>query len=575
MLQILTYLKPRLRQMMLGLTIKFTGSIMDLCIPWILAYMIDHVVPMKQMSRIVLWGFIMILCAIIAVTNNIIANRMASRVARDSIREIRHDLFTKISYLSCKQVDEISIPSLVSRLTTDTYHVHQMLGMMQRMGVRAPILLIGGILITLTLDPVLTLVLIAVLPFIAYVVYSISRKGIPLFREVQRGVDDMIRIVRESASGIRVIKALSKVDYEKVHFDKANAEVVRREKKASLTMAISNPAMNFFLNVGLTLAIIVGGYRVNLGVSEPGKIIAFLSYFTIILNAMLAVTRIFTMVSRASASSDRICYVLNQPEDLILEKLREDAKAEDEDAHVVFDHVNFAYQKGGANNLTDISFCLKKGETLGIIGETGCGKSTLIQLLMRFYDVDSGEIRIGGRKVTTIPPEELHTKFGITFQNDILFADTIRENIAFGRTLSEEELEKAADNAQAMEFINSLSDRFDHRLTAKGTNLSGGQKQRVLISRALAKKPEILILDDASSALDYRTDANLRKAIYQEFEDTTTIIVAQRISSIMHADHILVLEQGKMLGYGTHEELMETCESYREISRTQMGGGRS
>ena len=574
MRQILAYLKPYIGRMSLGIFIKFFGSIMDLLLPWILAYMIDTVVPTKSIPLIVWWGFVMIVCSVIAVVTNIVANRMASKVARDTTQRIRHDLFTKISYLSCSQVDEISLPSLISRLTTDTYNIHQMIGMMQRLGIRAPILLLGGIVVTLTLEPVLTLVLLSVLPFIGWIVFTVSKKGIPLYTKVQRSVDQMVRVVREGASGIRVIKALSKIDYEKRHFADANGQLVNNEKKAGIMMAISNPAMNLFLNLGMTLVILVGAYRVNAGVSEPGKIIAFMTYFTIILNALLSVTRIFVIISKSSASAERICQVLNQPKDLVV-KAPLTANSSSEDNHVVFDHVSFAYKKGGQDNLHDISFTLKQGETLGIIGETGSGKSTLIQLLMRFYDTDQGHIFIHGQDITTIPEEKLHTKFGVTFQNDVLFADTIRENISFGRHLTEEELEQAASCAQAEEFIESLPDRFDHVLTAKGTNLSGGQRQRVLISRALAKNPEILILDDSSSALDYQTDAKLRKALGQNFRETTTVIVAQRISSIMHADHILVLEQGKMLGWGTHEQLMESCPLYQEISRTQMGGERS
>ena len=565
---VLYYLKPYIPRMSLGLLIKFTGTVMDLLLPWILSYLIDDVVPLESIPLILFWGGAMVLCAAVALITNIVANRMASWVAQHTTEAMRHDLFSKISYLSCGQIDGYSIPSLESRLTSDTYNVHQMIGMMQRLGVRAPILLIGGIGITLMLEPVLSLVLIAVLPLIALVIYGVSKKGIPLYTKLQQSVDAMVRTVRENITGIRVIKALSKTDYEKDRFSSVNAEVVRREKKAGVTMALTNPLMNLFLNVGLTIVIIVGAFRVNGGLTQPGKILAFLTYFTIILNAMLSITRMFVMLSKGSASAERIREVLDTPEDLSV-SASEDAEA---DSHVSFSHVRFSYQKK-EDNLQDISFRLKRGESLGIIGATGCGKSTIVSLLMRLYDADAGEIRIGGRLVQSIPPEVLHTAFGVVFQNDILFADTIEENIDFGRGLPREQIEKAAECAQAMEFIRSLPDGFEHRLTAKGTNLSGGQKQRLLIARALAGQPDILILDDSSSALDYKTDSLLRQALAREYRDTTTIIIAQRISSILHADHILVLEDGRELGYGTHEELMTSCELYREISRSQMGGG--
>ncbi len=563
---IFRYLKPFVPRMSLGLAIKFTGSVMDLLLPWILSYIIDEVAPTKDLGRVFLWGGAMIAAALLAWGTNILANRMAAWVAQHTTEAIRHDLFAKISSLSCAQVDAFTIPSLESRLTTDTYNIHQMLGMMQRIGIRAPILLVGGVLITLTLDPVLTLVLVCTLPAIGLLVYSVSKKGVPLYTRLQQSVDSMVRTVRETISGIRVIKALSKVDYEKERFAGINAGVAARETKAGMTMALTNPLMNLFLNLGLTAVIVAGAYRVNAGLTQPGKIIAFLSYFTIILNAMMAMTRIFVSFSRSSASGARIAQVLAAPEDLAPAS----APREDSPYHVEFDSVSFSYHKTEPN-VENISFRLRPGEALGIIGATGCGKSTLINLLMRLYDADEGRIAIGGRPIRSIPPEELHTMFGVVFQNDALFADTIYENIDFGRGLAREEVEKAARCAQAMEFIQALPEGFEHRLTSKGTNLSGGQKQRVLLARALAGRPEILILDDSSSALDYRTDAALRAALRQEYAGVTTVIIAQRVSSIYHADHILVLEEGRELGYGTHAELLESCEVYREIAASQMG----
>ncbi len=566
---VLRYIRPYLGRMGVGLSIKSIGTLMELFIPYILAFMIDEVVPLRRVDAILFWGGVMLLCSFIAVAGNIIANRMAAKVSRDTTEALRHDLFEKIIHLSCGQIDAFTIPSLESRLTSDTYHVHHMLGMMQRMGVRAPILLVGGIFVTMTMEPVLTLVLLCVLPFISLVMWQVSRRGIALFTQLQQAVDAMVRVVRENMRGVRVIKALSKSEYEKQRFEASNQTVVAREKKANLTMAITNPVMNLLLNGGLTLVVIVGAFRVNAGLSQSGKIIAFLSYFTIILNAMMAVTRMFVMYSKGGASAARISRILDAPQDL---KVQPYARQESE-YHVQFQNVSFSYLKK-QDNIKDISFALKRGETLGIIGPTGCGKSTIMNLLMRLYDADSGKIFIDGQRVESILPETLHTLFGMVFQDDVLFADTILENIRFGRNLSEEQVLAAVEYAQAREFIDALPDGIHHRLTAKGTNLSGGQKQRVLIARALAGDPEILILDDSSSALDYRTDALLRGAVGEHYKNTTTIIIAQRVSSILHADHILVLEDGRALGYGTHEELLDKCKLYRDISRTQMGGER-
>lgn len=564
---ILKYIKPYILQMVLGLIIKFTGTIMDLCLPWILAYMIDDIIPQNNVNLIFIYGVIMVICSIIAVTNNIIANRMASRVARDVTREIRHDLFVKISYFSNTQIDKYTIPSLISRMTSDTYNIQRLIGVMQRLGVRAPILLIGGVIVTLTLEPVLSLVLIATLPFVGIMVYYVSKKGVPYYSEFQMYVDKLVRIVRENIIGIRVIKALSKTEYEKSRFEKINKDTSDKEKKASIVMGISSPMMNLILNLGLSIVIIVGAFRVNSGTTEPGKIVAFLTYFTIILNAMLSITRMFVLYSKGSASAMRISEVLEEDEDIVI-------KNEDyieSKYHIEFNNVSFSYNKD-VNAISNINFKLKRGETLGIIGATGSGKSTIIKLLMKFYEVDEGKIRINGYGINGVDKNELHKKFGVAFQNDMIFENTIYENIKFGRDLRKEDIFRAAEYAQAKEFIENLREKYNEHLTSKGSNLSGGQKQRVLISRALAKKPEILILDDSSSALDYKTDSLLRKAINDNFKDTTTIIVAQRISSIKNADKIIVLEEGKIIGYGNHDELIKDCYVYKEIRDSQMGG---
>ncbi len=558
--------------MILGFLVKFTGTIVELALPMILSFMIDDIVPTGNKNLIYLWGGVMLLCTVVALVGNITANRMAARVARNTTEKLRSTLFTRISYLSSRQVDAFTIPSLESRLTSDTYNIHQMIGMLQRLGVRAPILLIGGIMITIMMEPVMTMVLIATLPLITVVVYSVSRKGIPLYKALQESIDRMTRVVRENAQGIRVIKALTKEESEKERFKEANTDLTKREMTASLTMAITNPMMNLFMNIGLVAVIIVGAYRVNAGYSDPGIILAFMTYFTLISTAMMSITRMFIMVSRGTASASRIAEVLDTPADMAVEEADPNLVIPKDAPAIEFRNVTFSYN-GKKNDLENISFTLSQGGTLGIIGPTGAGKSTLIQLLMRFYDPTEGQILIGGRDVRTIPREELAAKFGGAFQSDFLFADTISENIDFGRGLSEEQIKQAAERAQAMPFIQEKEGGFDHELTIKGANLSGGQKQRMLISRALAGDPEILVLDDSSSALDYATDAALRKAIRENYAGkTTSVIVAQRVSSVRHAELILVLEDGHVTGAGNHDQLMESCPLYREISDSQMGG---
>lgn len=561
------YLRPYIGRMSLGISIKFFGSLMDLLLPWILAYIIDTIIPTKNVSAIFLWGGVMLLCSVIAVVTNILANRMASSVARDATGSIRHDLFAKVAYLSIPQIEQVGIPSLVSRLTTDTYNIHQTVGMIQRLGIRAPILLLGGVLITATLDPVLTVVLVGVLPFTLVAAVIISKRGIPLFAQLQKRVDTLVRTVRENVTGAHVIKALSKAEYEKQRFQRVNQSVVAAETKANRTMAATPPLMDFFLNAGLTLVILVSAYRVNAGLTQPGVIIAFLTYFTIILNAMLSITRIFVIVSKGLASADRIQAVLRLPEDMKVVPLL----AREDEAHIVFDHVSFTYPDG-TTVLKEIDFSLDKGQTLGIIGATGSGKSTIVRLLLRLYDPTNGQIRINGRDIRSLDPAELHQYFGIVLQKDVLFADTIEKNIDFGRRFSKEQIEEAAARAQAKEFIQQLPQQLAYELHARGSNLSGGQKQRVLLSRALAGEPQILVLDDSASALDYQTDAKLRQVLKQQFADTTTILIAQRIGSIQHADKILVLENGRMSGFGDHATLLATNTIYQEIYHGQTGG---
>ncbi len=568
--RVLRYLKPYYGQMTLGLIIKIAGTFADLGLPWVLAYILDDIIPYGKVSYILFWGGIMVLLSIAARVLNIIANRMAAKVARNSVQAIRHDTFERITNLSGSQVDKLTVPTLISRMTTDTYNVHHVIGMMQRLGVRAPIILVGGIVLTATLDLVLTLILVAILPLLGLLVYLISKRGIPMYTKVQASVDKMVQTIRENITGIRVIKALSKTEYEKQRFRRVNDDVIGNEIKAASIMALSSPIMNLLLNTGLAIVVIVGAFRVNSGVTQPGKIVAFLSYFTMILNAMMSVTRLFINYSKASASAKRLKEVLDTEEDLIVTPV--EVSKEQEQKYLAFDQVSFSYEDDEEKlSLKNITFELKKGESLGIIGATGSGKTTLIQLLMRFYDVTKGQIIIEGKDIKSIPLKELRKKFGVAFQNDIIFADSIYENISFGRNLSMDQVVEASKDACAYDFIIGKDNGFSYEAAIKGGNLSGGQKQRLYISRALADHPKFLILDDSSSALDYKTDAMLRQAIRNNYQDTTIILIAQRISSIMQSDHILVLDDGEMLGYGTHEELLESCEVYHEIYESQMG----
>ena len=566
----LRYLKPFYGRMSIGLFIKITGTLVELLLPYILSHILKSVVVSQDIGEIVKWGGLMIVCAAVACALNIIANRMAAKVSRNFSEKVRHDLFSHTLRLSAAQTDKFTIPSLESRITTDTYNLHNFIGMMQRMGVRAPILLIGGLAITLLMDTYLALVMIAVLPFIFVTVYFISKKGIPLYARVQESADRMIRVVREDTQGIRVIKALSKTEYEHRRYDEVNRGLSADERHAGTIMSAANPIMTLLMNAAITAVVALSASRVMGQQSDPETVIAFMQYFTLISMAMMSVSRIFVMYTKSAASAKRIAEVIEAPEEITVKSEREFPPVQN-GAFIEFDHVTFSY-RGKHPNLEDISFKLNKGESLGIIGATGSGKTTLIRLLLRFYDVGNGSVRIGGRDIRTIPKDELYTMFGIALQHDFLYNDTVEENINLGRNLSHEDISAAARIAQAEDFILAFPEGYGHILSQKATNISGGQKQRLLISRAIAAKPEILVLDDSSSALDYKTDANLRRALKENLHDTTVVTVAQRVSSVKDSDLILVLDDGKIIGAGKHEELLENCLPYREISESQMGG---
>lgn len=586
---IFSYLKKYRGMIVAAMTIKSIAALGELMLPYVLEHMVDDVVPRQSRALIFGWGTVMIALAVFVRQTNVKANRMSTKVAKESIYEIRRDLFWKSLGLSGNQVEEFGLPSLNSRMTSDSYNVQNFIRSFQAMGVRAPILLIGGIAITLTMDVGLASVLCILAPIMVGLVVWVSWKGIPLYEKVQQCVDDIVRIMRENITGIRVVKALSKEDYEMRRFGEANEQMAGKDIRAGIVMALPGPLMTFVLNVGLTIVVVVGAVRVDGGLTRPGVILAFLTYFNMISMGVMGLNRVFMMMSKANASAARIAAVVHAEDELTPLPEAEAAVTERED-YIVFDHVGFHYGRDSAGaehfpgqavgrfdgqgrqkSLDDIDFSMKKGGTLGIIGATGCGKTTIINLLMRFYDADEGAVFIDGKDVRTYDKDALHRMFGVVFQNDVIFADSLKENIAFGRDVSPEQMDAAAADARARDFIREYEDTYEHKAVVRGANLSGGQRQRVLIARALAAAPDILILDDSSSALDYKTDAALRKAIRERHADTTTIIVAQRISSIMSLDDIIVLEEGKIIGHGTHDQLLESCPMYQEIYRVQMG----
>ena len=570
MKRLMPYIKPYGWYILLTVLIKFAATVFELLVPNLMEEMIDEKVPQGQLTAIIILGVGMLLCAALSFGGNVLANRMSAISAGKITRKLRHDLFSKLENLSAHQMDELTTSSAVSRLTSDSYNFNQMVARIQRMGIRAPILLVGGVIMMLAKDWKLALVLVALMPLLSFVVIKTTQKALPLRFEAQGVLDKMVQVSQENITGIRVIKALSKSEHEKKRFNQVNTDLSGTIFKADNYTIINQPTTTLLLNIGLTLVVLVGAYRVADGAIKPGVIIAFLQYFNMILMATMGITRIFIMWAKGEASAQRIADVLATEPELQVQPV-EEAPAESA-PHIEFKNVTFSYT-GVGTNLENLSFKLEHGQTLGILGPTGSGKSTIINLLLRFYDVGQGQVLIDGQDIRTIDYEVLRKKFGVVFQNDFVTEGTIAHNLRFFRELEDERLEKAAQDAQA-DFIRDKEGEMEAEVAVRGNNLSGGQKQRLLIGRALAGDPEILILDDASSALDYQTDANLRRALRENYRNTTTVMVAQRISSLQHADLILVLEDGQVIGAGKHQELLESCEEYRIIAETQMGEGK-
>ena len=554
---------------LITMVIKFIGTFLELLIPYVLEYIIDSVAPRKSLEMVITWGSVMVILAVLCRFFNKTANQRAVKSARDNIYRLRQDLFEKTIYLSSDNIDHITLPSLISRLTSDSYNVLSFMQSSQTLGVRAPILLLGGFIVTFSMDRGLASILAIMAPLIIAIVVFISRKGIPLYSTVQKKLDDVVRIMRENISGIRVVKALGKENVESVRFEKADKEMEKSEIKAGFIMALPMTIVKLFMNIGLVLVVLIGAVRVSKGTMKPGVILAFLSYFQMIMMGVLTLNRFFLMMSKANASAERIKDTISSVSTLVKVDSEEDAEIRGK-GYVVFDDVSFSYE-GTTRAISNVSFALNRGKTLGIIGGTGSGKSTIINLMMRFYDPNSGRIYIDGKDIRSYELPELRKHFGVVFQNDFIFHDTISSNIKIGRDISDDSMKKAAENAMASEFIGSYEDGYQHQAAIHGSSFSGGQRQRLLIARALSGSSPIIVLDDSSSALDYHTDSLVRRNILASHKESSLVIVAERVSAVMNCDEILFLHGGEIIGRGKHDHLMETCPEYREIYETQMG----
>jgi ATP-binding cassette subfamily B multidrug efflux pump len=461
------------------------------------------------------------------------------------------------------------LASLITRTTNDITQVQQVLIMMMRMLISAPMMAIGGIIMAVSRDATLSLVLVVVIPVLLAVIFIIASKGLPLFKVMQVKLDKLNLVLRENLTGIRVIRAFNRLDYEKERFTEANSDLTSTAIKVNIIMAVMMPVMMLVMNFTTIAIVWFGGIRIDYGYMQVGDMMAFIQYATQIMFSLIMVSFMFVMIPRAEASAVRINEVLNTQPDITDPK--EVKSGAGKRGYVEFNNVTFSYPGAEKSVIRNISFSLSPGEVTAIIGGTGSGKSTLISLIPRFYDIDSGSILVDGVDVRMMTQESLRAKIGYVPQKAVLFTGTITDNIRYGKEdATEEEVKHVAEIAQATEFISNMEDGFDSIISQGGTNISGGQKQRLSIARALVRKPEIYIFDDSFSALDFKTDARLRNALRKETENSTVLIVAQRVSTVMDANQIIVLDNGEIIGIGTHKELINSCKVYREIVSSQL-----
>ncbi|KQL51197.1 multidrug ABC transporter ATP-binding protein [Heyndrickxia shackletonii] len=569
MIRLFRHLKPY--RLLIGLVIilVFLRSLSDLYLPSLMGDIVDKGVVRGDEPYILKIGGWMLLIAGIGAVCSIAASFYSSKVASSFGKNLRTKVFSHVESFSLNEFDQIGTASLITRTTNDINQVQQVLIMMLRMMVMAPLMCIGGIIMAVSRDAKLSLVLVVSLPVLFIAILLVQRKGIPLFKAMQKKLDKLNLVLRENLTGIRVIRSFNRIDYEKKRFEEANADLTQTAIKVNKIMATLMPVMMLIMNFSTIAIIWFGGIRIDHQNMQVGDLMAFIQYAMQIMFSLIMLSMMFIMIPRASVSAVRINEVLDiKPNIKDAENVQ---KATDKSGYIEFKNVTFSYP--GAENpaISNISFKANPGKVTAIIGGTGSGKSTLISLIPRFYDVSSGEVLVDGVDVRSMSQEHLREKIGFVPQKAVLFTGTITDNISYGNEKATvEDVKHAAEIAQATEFISELKDGYDSVIAQGGTNVSGGQKQRLSIARALVRKPEIYIFDDSFSALDFKTDAKLRAELKKETGDSTVLIVAQRVSTVMDADQIIVLDQGKTAGIGTHKELMETCEVYREIVSSQL-----
>ena len=572
MKQLLVYLKDYKKESILGPLFKLLEASFELIVPLVVASMIDVGIAGSNKGYIVKMCLIMAVLGLIGLICSVTAQFFAAKAAVGFATRLRHGLFAHIQSLSFSQMDQEGTSTLITRMTSDINQVQSGVNLVLRLFLRSPFIVFGAMIMAFTVDVKAALVFVVVIPVLSVIVFGIMLISIPLFKKVQARLDQVLGITRENLTGVRVIRAFGEEEHEIRKFDEGTDALKHMQMVAARFSALMNPLTYVVVNGGLIVLIYVGAIRVETGLLTSGQVVALVNYMSQILVELVKLANLIITVTKAVACGNRIQSILEIPAGMEQGTIKE--KEENAISGTVeFDHVSLRYYEGGEEALTDIHFKANKGDVIGVIGGTGSGKSSLVNLIPRFYDVERGSVKVDGRDVREYSLEELRDKIGMVMQKAVLFHGTIRDNLKWGNEeASDDELWEALRIAQAEEFVLKKEKQLDEMIEQEGRNLSGGQKQRLSIARALVRKADVYIFDDTFSALDYKTDASLRQALHEMIEKThaTVLIVAQRISTIRNADRIVVLDEGKIAGIGTHEELMKGCAVYQEIARSQL-----
>ena len=567
---LLKYLRNYKKETVLAPLFKLLEASFELFVPLVMAAIIDHGIGQADGVYVLKMGGVLIALGLIGLVCSITAQYFAAKAATGFSTELRHELFEHIQKLSYTKMDTIGTSTLITRMTSDINQVQSGVNLVLRLFLRSPFIVFGAMVMAFTVDVKAALVFVAAIPLLSLVVFGIMLITMPLYRKVQSNLDAVLGITRENLTGVRVIRAFNKEADEKQRFEQQNQMLTDAQKFVGKISGLMNPVTYIIVNGALIVLIYTGALRVDAGIITQGQVVALVNYMSQILVELVKLANLIITVNKAFACGNRIQSVFEEETGMTEGSEGWTDPGEADTPVVEFDHVNLRYAGAGEDSLTDISFRAMPGQTIGVIGGTGSGKSSVVNLIPRFYDATEGSVRIQGKDARDYRLEELRSHIGMVPQKAVLFQGTIAQNLRWGKeNATEAELEKAIEISQAKEFVDGKEDRLNYQIEQNGKNLSGGQRQRLTIARALVRDPEILILDDSASALDFATDAKLRKAIRQMDSHPVVFIVSQRASSIQYADQILVLDDGELAGIGTHAELMESCEIYREIYESQ------